>query len=578
MRLTAPQRSGAERSEPKAAMAACKHAFVGVGVLSGFSNLLMLTGPLYMLEVYDRVLPSRSIPTLVALSLLAVLLFSFQAAIDIIRSRLLVRIGASLDYKLRDRVFRSIAQMPLRTPSAGSQPLRDLDNVRSFLSGSGPIAFFDLPWIPLYIAICFLFHIWIGMTALVGATILVVLAVMTETLTRKPIAATAESGDRRMRLVDATRRNAEVLTAMGMVKNLEQRWSKTNQTYLTSHARASDVAGELGAVIRVLRILLQSALLGVGGYLVILQEATAGIIIAGSILAGRALAPVDLAVANWRSFVAARQSWARLENSLRSLRLHLNREMTLKLPAPRKLLTVERISGGHPGYQTPFVQNIEFDAKAGAGIGVIGPSASGKSSLARMLVGIWPTTSGAVRLDGAELSQWDPDQLGRHIGYLPQNVELLEGTVAENISRFNAARDDNLVIAAAKAAGVHELIVRLPEGYQTQVGENGSLLSAGQRQRIALARALYGDPFLVVLDEPDSSLDAEGDAALTQAILGIRSRGGIVIVIAHRPSVLVGVDQVLVMAQGRQRMFGPKDEVLTKVLRRDSAPTPLRVA
>lgn len=578
MRLTAPQRSGAERSEPKAAMAACKHAFVGVGVLSGFSNLLMLTGPLYMLEVYDRVLPSRSIPTLVALSLLAVLLFSFQAAIDIIRSRLLVRIGASLDYKLRDRVFRSIAQMPLRTPSAGSQPLRDLDNVRSFLSGSGPVAFFDLPWIPLYIAICFLFHIWIGMTALVGATILVVLAVMTETLTRKPIAATAESGDRRMRLVDATRRNAEVLTAMGMVKNLEQRWSKTNQTYLTSHARASDVAGELGAVIRVLRILLQSALLGVGGYLVILQEATAGIIIAGSILAGRALAPVDLAVANWRSFVAARQSWARLENSLRSLRLHPNREMTLKLPAPRKLLTVERISGGHPGYQTPFVQNIEFDAKAGAGIGVIGPSASGKSSLARMLVGIWPTTSGAVRLDGAELSQWDPDQLGRHIGYLPQNVELLEGTVAENISRFNAARDDNLVIAAAKAAGVHELIVRLPEGYQTQVGENGSLLSAGQRQRIALARALYGDPFLVVLDEPDSSLDAEGDAALTQAILGIRSRGGIVIVIAHRPSVLAGVDQVLVMAQGRQRMFGPKDEVLTKVLRRDSAPTPLRVA
>jgi ATP-binding cassette subfamily C protein len=342
---------------------------------------------------------------------------------------------------------------------------------------------------------------------------------------------------------------------------------------MANQARASDVAGGLGSIVRVLRMMLQSAVLGVGAYLVINQEASAGIIIASSILAGRALAPVDLAIANWKGFVAARQSWARLGKLLGAIK---DPPEALKLPAPRSQLSVEAASVAPPGAQKLVVVDSNFSIKSGTGLGIIGPSASGKSSLARMLVGVWQPARGAIRLDGAELGQWNAAERGRYIGYLPQDVELIAGSVAENIARFDPQTSDEAVIAAAKAAGVHELIVGLPQGYETQVGDNGSLLSAGQQQRVALARALYGDPFLVVLDEPNSNLDAEGEEALTKAILGVRSRGGIAVVIAHRPSALAGVDMVLVLARGRQQAFGPKEEVLAKVLRRE--PTPLKLA
>jgi ATP-binding cassette subfamily C protein len=531
-------------------------------------NILMLTGSFFMLEIYDRVLPSRSVPTLVGLAILAGALFIFQGIIDFIRGRILVRIGASLDDALNGRVFDAIVRLPLKVGnrSDGLQSLRDLDAVRSFLSSLGPTALFDLPWIPLYLGICFAFHFWIGMTALAGAIVLVALTLLTEILTREPTKATTAFAMARNGLAETSRRNAEVLMAMGMAGRMRERWSDANQKYMASQRRASDVAGGLGSIVKVLRMMLQSAVLGVGAYLVIHQEATAGIIIAGSILAARALAPVDLAIANWRGFVAARQSWARLTKLLAVLPAQ-NAPMALARPA--NTVVVENASVAPPGVQKIVVQDVSFALKSGSGLGIIGPSASGKSSLARVLVGVWQLARGKICLDGAALDQWSLEAIGRYVGYLPQDVELIAGTVAENIARFEPDADSDDIIAAARAAGVHDLIVNLASGYETQIGEQGAALSAGQQQRIALARALYGNPFLVVLDEPNSNLDAEGEGALTQAILGVRSRGGIVVVVAHRASALASVDYVLVMSQGRAQAFGPKDEVLSKLVRRE---------
>ena len=565
------------RSELAAALTSCRGAFVGIGLFSGMINVLMLTGSFFMLEIYDRVVPSRSVPTLVGLAVLAAILFSFQGILDLIRGRLLVRIGASLDETLSGRVYDTIVGLPLKVGNRndGLQSLRDLDNVRSFLSGLGPTALFDLPWMPLYLGICFAFHFWIGMTALSGAIILVGLTLLTEMRTRGPIKAATGFAVGRNGLAETSRRNAEVLTAMGMAGHLRNRWSEANQKYMASQQQASDVAGGLGAIVKVLRMMLQSAVLGVGAYLVIHQEATAGIIIAGSILAARALAPVDLAIANWKSFVATRQSWDRLKNLLALL---TPRDAPMVLPRPVNNMVVENASVAPPGQQKIVVHDVSFALKSSNGLGVIGPSASGKSSLARMLVGVWQPARGKVCLDGATFDQWVPEVIGRHIGYLPQDVELIAGTVAQNISRFDPDADPKAIVAAAQTAGVHELIVKLSAGYETEIGEQGAALSAGQRQRIALARALYGDPFFVVLDEPNSNLDNEGEEALTRAILGIRARGGIVVVIAHRPSALAGVDYVLVMHQGRAQAFGPKDEVLAKVLRCEPpVPGPLKV-
>jgi len=538
--------------------------------MAGMSNILMLTGAFFMLEIYDRVLPSRSIPTLVGLVILAGGLYTAQGLLDLIRGRILVRIGGRLDEALSGRVYETIVRLPLKVGNRndGLQPLRDLDSVRSFLSGSGPNALFDLPWLPVYLVICFLFHPYIGLAALFGAIILGIITMMTETMTRDPTRAATTFAMARQSLAEASRRNAEVLTAMGMTGRVAALWSDANTKYLASQRRVSDVAGGFGSASKVLRMMLQSGVLAVGAYLVIYQQATAGIIIAGSILSARALAPVDLAIANWRGFVAARQGWKRLTDLLALLPLQ-TAPMALRPPAHS--VVVESVAVVPPGSEKVVVQDASLSLQAGNGLGIIGPSGSGKSSLARMLVGVWRPARGRIRLDGAALDQWSPDSLGKHIGYLPQDVELLAGTVAQNIGRFLMPQDANAVIAAANAAGVHDMIVGLPEGYETQVGESGTALSAGQAQRVALARALYDDPFLVVLDEPNSNLDAEGDEALSRAIMSVRARGGIVVVVAHRPSAIAGVDLLLMMNQGRVAAFGPKDEVLSRVLQRDGA-------
>jgi len=565
-----PSRRPQQRSELADALAACRGAFISIGFMAGMSNILMLTGAFFMLEIYDRVLPSRSIPTLVGLVILAAGLYTAQGLLDLIRGRILVRIGSRLDEVLSGRVYETIVRLPLKLGNRtdGLQPLRDLDSVRSFLSGSGPNALFDLPWLPVYLVICFLFHPYIGLAALFGAIVLGIITMMTETMTREPTRAATAFAMTRQSLTEASRRNAEVLTAMGMTGRVAALWSDANSKYLASQRRASDVAGGFGSASRVLRMMLQSGVLAVGAYLVIYQQATAGIIIAGSILSARALAPVDLAIANWRGFVGARQGWKRLTDLLALLP---SQTAPMALRPPAQSVAVESAAVIPPGSDKVVVQDASLLLQAGNGLGIIGPSGSGKSSLARMLVGVWRPARGRIRLDGAALDQWSPEALGQHIGYLPQDVELLAGTVAQNIGRFHVPLDAKAVIAAAQAAGVHDMIVGLPEGYETQVGESGTALSAGQAQRVALARALYGDPFLVVLDEPNSNLDAEGDEALSRAIMSVRARGGIVVVVAHRPSAIAGVDLLLMMNQGRVAAFGPKDEVLSRVLQRDGA-------
>ncbi len=555
-------------SDPTAALAACRNAFIGVGVMSGLINVLYLTGSFFMLEVYDRVIPSRSVPTLVGLGVLALGLFTFQGILDLIRVRILVRIAGAVDKALSRGMFESLVLLPLRLRIGGDglQLLRDIDQVRTFMAGSGPNAFFDLPWMPLYLWICFLFHPWIGFVALGGAVFLIGLMVATDIMTRAPTRDAVNAVMARNGLAEASRRNGESLQAMGMMPQFAARWDAANGAYLRNQQRAADVSGGFGAVSKVARMVLQSAVLAVGAYLVINQEATAGIIIASSILTSRALAPVELVIANWKAFIGARQSWRRLKEGLAAVPRD---SAPMLLRPPQRSLAVEAVSAAPPGTQRVVVNDVIFSLKAGEGLGIIGPSASGKSSLARLICGIWRPVRGKVRLDGAALEQYAPADLGRHIGYVPQDVELFAGTVAQNIARFEAEPDAGAIIAAAEAACVHGLVLRLAEGYETQIGDRGCALSAGQRQRIALARALYRDPFLVVLDEPNSNLDGEGEQALTHAIRGVRSRGGIVIVVAHRPSALAGVDQLLILAEGRVQAFGPRDDVLARVLNRD---------
>ncbi|BAQ16723.1 type I secretion system permease/ATPase [Methyloceanibacter caenitepidi] len=556
----------AQRSEIAQALARCRSALVSVGLFSALINMLMLTGPLFMLQVYDRVLPSGSVPTLVGLAVLTVALYAFQTLLEGIRARVLVRIGASLDESLSSRAYTLVAQLPLlaRVQGDGLQPVRDLDQIRNFLSSAGPTAFFDLPWIPLYLGICFLFHPLIGIAAVVGGVILFTVTLAAELLTRDPARRVSALGAKRNANLEATRRNAEVVHAMGMGGRLCDRFASTNSEYLDVNRRVSDIGGGLGTLSRGVRLLIQSVVLGLGAYLVIMQDASPGIIIASSILVSRALSPVELAVGNWKGFVAARQSWARLSKTLEMI--PTNGEL-LELPQPRKTLSVASASIVAPAGGRTILQDITFDLKAGDALGVIGPSASGKSSLARMLVGVWRPVRGNVCLDGAALDQWSSEILGRYVGYLPQSVELFDGTVAENIARFERDPSPEQVLGAAMAAGVHDLILSLPDGYETEIGESGVMLSAGQRQRVALARALYGDPFLVVLDEPNSNLDEEGDQALAAAIMSIRNRGGVAIVIAHRPSAIAACDQVLILINGRLQRIGPKNEILRGLVR-----------
>ena len=576
MRATAG-RQPSQTSEVREALRACRDAVGGIAVFSGISNVLMLSGSIYMLQVYDRVLSSRSVSTLVGISLILLAAYVLQGALDTLRSKMLARVGARFDEILSGRIFDLVATLPLRgaKQADSTQPVRDLDNIRGFLSGMGPTALFDMPFMPVFLAVCFLIHPWIGFMALFGGFVIVGLTYLTEVKSRGPMADLTRSLAERHVLAETSRRNAEAVRALGMRGFLAERFAKANAKHVDDGLRASNAASGIGVAAKVFRMVLQSSALGVGAYLVIHNEMTGGAMIAGSILMSRALAPIEIAVANWKGFVAARQGYRRLEHILSVVPPP---DPRLSLPAPKASLVVQDVYVGPPGAQLPIVQAAAFQMRAGQGLGLIGPSASGKSTLARALVGVWPTLRGEVRLDGATLDQWDADALGRHVGYLPQDVELFEGTVAENIARFQPDAAPDAIIAAATAAGAHDMILQLTDGYDTKIGEGGAVLSGGQRQRVALARALYGDPFLVVLDEPNASLDGAGDEALNRAILSVRQRGGVVVVITHRPAALGNVDMVGIMDGGRIKTIGPRDEVLQSVMKRNVAagPAPAR--
>lgn len=554
------------------ALASCRSAFVVVGVFSGLINLLMLSGSFYMLQVYDRVLSSRSLPTLIGLSLILLMAYLLQGFLEGVRLRLLARIGARFDAEVSPVAFSAVQRLSLLglRQDQVMQPVRDLDQIRGFLASLGPTALLDMPWLPLFLVGCFILHPWLGWLVVAGGLVILLLTFLTELRSREATKAQMASSATRYAIVEASRRNAEALTAMGMAPAFQRKWYEANLRHVCDWLLGSDAISGIGAFAKVFRMVLQSAVLGLGAYLAMHNEITAGAMIAASIIASRALAPIEVAVAHWKSFVSARQGLSRLRRVLDSSAFVGNSRTTL--PAPSRELTVEGLIVAAPGKQVPIVQNASLSLKAGQGLGIVGPSASGKSTLVRALVGVWPPLKGEVRLDGAALSHWEPSDLGQHLGYLPQDIELFEGTVAQNIARFHPGAQDEAIVAAAQAAGAHELILRLDYGYDTRIGEAGTSLSGGQRQRIGLARALYGDPFLVVLDEPNSNLDHDGDRALTQAIRNIREREGIVIVVTHRQTAIAGVDHVLVMAEGRIQAFGPREEVLQKFVKQGGLP------
>jgi PrtD family type I secretion system ABC transporter len=539
----------------------------GVAVFSGAINLLTLSGSLYMLQVYDRVIPSRSVATLLGLSLICLFAYLLQGYFDALRSRMLARIGSLFDAGLQEPIHFALAALPLKgaRPLLAQQPLRDLDQIRAFLSGIGPTAFLDMPWMPLFLIVLFLFHPVIGLTALCGAGAIVGLTLLSERQSRTAAKSAMECSAHRQVLADTTRQNAEAIRALGMTSRLTARWSQANERFLQENLRVMDVHAGLGSLAKVLRYVLQSALLGIGAYLVVIEQASGGIMIASSIVMGRALAPIEVALGTWKQLTAARQGIDRLRDILKATPMPLRPEVALPRPCGR--LIVDNLTVVAPGTGRVVVADVSFTLEAGSGLALLGVSAAGKSSLARALVGIWPAHQGVVRLDDAAIAQWHFDDLGRHIGYLPQDVALIDGSVAENIARLdpNAASVD--VLEAARIAGAHEMILRLPEGYSTRIGEGGTSLSAGQRQRIGLARAVFGNPFLIVLDEPNANLDAEGEIALTTAVQTLRAKGCIVIVVSHRTSSLAALNMAMVLYEGRAVAFGPREDVFARVAR-----------
>ena len=556
-------------------IAVYRGAFVAIFAISAVLNLLMLTGPIFMLQVYDRVLASNSVPTLMALAGIAILLYLVSGVLDILRLRALNRIAMGVYARLSGPAFRVNLRMPILIgrAAAGVSPSRDLDAIRRFLGSPGPAAICDLPFMPFYFLIIFLFHPWMGILSVAGGAAICVLVVLNEILSRAPSKQLSESSGLQSAMMSVTRRNAEAISAMGMGDSLDARYSGAVERHYLLQQAVSDHGNLFSSVIKTLRLMLQSAMLGLGAYLVIHQQVSAGVMIASSIIMARALAPIEQAVSHWPSFVASRQATARLDQALQACAQAAD---TAGLPAPGQELRVDGLATAAPGAQAPFLQNVAFELKAGDGLGVVGASGSGKSSLARALVGVWPAMAGSIRLDGATLDQWSDAERGRFIGYLPQDVELFDGTVAENICRFAAEPDIDQILQAANAAGVHHMIAGLPDGYQTQIGDSGNFLSGGQRQRLGLARALYGNPFLLVLDEPNSNLDTLGERALTDALKAVRARGGIVIVIAHRPAALAAVNKTLMIQNGTQVQFGDRDEVLRKVVPANRLPAQRR--
>src|SRR5438477_2953733 len=515
---------------------------IGIAVFSGVINILMPSGSLYMLQVYDRAIPSRNIATLFGLSLMVLFAYLVQGYFDALRARMLCRVATLFDVGLQESIHTALATLPPRgvKPMLMQQPLRDLDQIRAFMSSMGPTAFLDMPWIPIFLIALFLFHPLIGFTALAGTVAIIGMTLLSERLSRGAAKAAMDLSAQRQVLADATQRNAEVIKALGMLDRFTARWSRANERYLQENIRASDVSANLGSGAKVLRYVLQSGMLGLGAYLVVVDKASGGVMIASSIMMGRALAPVEVALSTWKQLVAARQGVKRLREICKATAPPAT--PPVELPRPSRELSVQNLSVTAPGTDRPIVTNVSFGLTAGMALALLGASASGKTSLSKALVGIWPAQSGVVRLDGGALDQWRNGDLGRYVGYLPQDVALFDGTVAENISRFDESATSDSILKAARIAGVHDIILRLPEGYSTRIGEGGMSLSAGQRQRIGLARAVFGDPFLIVLDEPNANLDAEGENALARAILTMRSRQSIVIVASHRPSALASLN------------------------------------
>jgi ATP-binding cassette subfamily C protein PrsD len=539
---------------------------IGIGVFSGVINILMLSGSIYMMQVYDRVIPSRNLATLFGLSMMVLIAYLIQGYFDALRTRMLCRVATIFDVGLQDSIHNALATLPLRgvRPMLMQQPLRDLDQLRSFMSSMGPTAFLDMPWIPIFLIGLFLFHPLIGLTAVIGTAAIIAMTLVSEKLSRGAAKAATDIAAQRQVLADATQRNAEVLRALGMADRFAQRWARVNEYYLRENMRATDVYSNLGSGAKVLRYVLQSGMLGMGAFLVVSEQASGGVMMASSILMGRALAPVELALGSWKQLVAARQGIARLREICRATAKPP--QPPVDLPRPCRELRVEDLAVAAPGSdRRPIVSNVSFTLKAGTGLALLGASASGKTSMSKALVGIWPALQGVVRLDGAALDQWPNEELGRHIGYLPQDVALFDGTVAENIARFEDNATSDSILKAAQIANVHDLILRLPEGYSTRIGQGGMALSAGQRQRVGLARAVYGDPFLIVLDEPNANLDADGENALSQAILALRRNQSIVIVISHRPSALASLNMAMVLYEGKSIAFGTCQEIFSRV-------------
>ncbi|MQU08783.1 type I secretion system permease/ATPase [Pseudomonas helleri] len=546
-------------NEMLAALTAYKRAFFNIGLFSAVINLLMLAPALYMLQVYDRVLASGNEMTLLMLTLMILGLFGLMGALEWVRSQVVIRLGTQMDMRLNQRVYDAAfeAQLSTSSPAAG-QALNDLTSLRQFATGNALFAFFDAPWFPVYLWVIFMFSPWLGLLALGGAVMLMLLAWLNQRVSQGPLKAASELSVEATQQASAHLRNAEAIEAMGMLGTLRGHWLAQHTAFLAQQNLASEKTASVGAWSKGVRLALQSLVLGLGALLAVQGQITAGMMIAGSILMGRVLSPIDQLIGVWKQWTSARLAYQRLESLLQA---HPARPPRMALPVPRGELAVEQLSASAPGTRRATLSNLSFTLPAGQVLGVIGPSGCGKSTLARLLIGVWQPLAGKVRLDGAQLSQWDKQQLGPHLGYLPQDIQLFAGTIAQNIARF-AQVDADKVLAAAQMAGVHSLILQMPEGYDTRLGDGGAGLSGGQKQRIGLARALYGLPALIVLDEPNANLDEAGEQALLQAIAQLKQLKRTLILITHKPNVLTLTDQLLILREGQLQAFGPTAKVL----------------
>lgn len=555
-------------NELKNAILKSKRSFIVVGFFSFFINLLMLVPPLYMLQLYDRVITSRSEDTLIMLTLIVVVLFITMSLLEIVRSKILVKVGNKLDSILSQRVFDSLFELANKQPGrATSMPLGDLTQVRQFMTGNGVFAFFDAPWIPIYIAVLFFFHPVFGYFAIFAALVLLCFTIINEYSTKSKLKESSSLSRASTIFVDSNLRNAEVVNALGMRNCIRDKWEEKYHGFLNAQNDASTKAGVWSNISKTSRMLFQSLMLGIGAYLAINMEVTPGMMIAGSIIMGRALAPLDLLTSSWKGFSSARTSYARLSELLNDF--PKNKDY-MRLPDPKGEIILEQVVVVPPNAKQPSIKGISLKIDVGDVVGIIGPSAAGKSSLARVILGLWPLVQGKVRLDKADIYQWDKQDLGKFIGYLPQDIELFEGTISQNIARFNEV-DSQKVVEAAQKAGVHEMILRLPDGYDTRIGAGGESLSGGQKQRVGFARALYDNPVLIVLDEPNSNLDDQGELSLIKAVMLLKEQGTTVVVITHRPGILQVTNKLAVVKQGMLEIYGDTKEVMAKMAEANAA-------